>query len=129
LVVNSSGQAVGDTGDCPGGGGGPSFFSQDGQHMVDINTLVLLGSDIEVVDADYISDSGEVAGTGLLPNGETQAVLLVPATPEEIATANALNISKPASTTGHAFIKDFEKSASSRRNGALKMLRQTPRLP
>jgi probable HAF family extracellular repeat protein len=127
-VVNSSGQVVGDTGDCPGGGG-PSFFSQDGQQMVDINTLVLPGSDIEVVDALYISDSGEVAGTGVLPNGDTHAVLLVPATPEEIAVADALNKAKPASTSGHASIKDFEKSASSRRNWALNMLRQTLRVP
>ena len=84
--VNSKGQVVGDTGIC-GQGGGPSFFSEQGQPMVDINTLVLPGSDIEVVDAFDINDRGEVAGAGVLPNGDVHAVLLIPASPAEIAAA------------------------------------------
>jgi probable HAF family extracellular repeat protein len=87
--VNSQGQVVGDTGACPDGGGGPSFFSEQGQPMVDINTLVLPGSDIEVVDALYINDAGVVAGGGILPSGDFHTVLLVPASPAEIAAAAA----------------------------------------
>jgi probable HAF family extracellular repeat protein len=86
--VNSNGQVVGETGIC-GQGGGPSFFSEHGGPMVDVNTLVLPGSDIEVVDAFQINDRGEIAGGGLLPNGDIHAVLLVPASPAEIAAAAA----------------------------------------
>jgi probable HAF family extracellular repeat protein len=92
FAVNSKGEAVGDTGRCPGGGGGPSFFSEHGRPMVDINTLVLPGSDIEVVDAFDINERGEIAGAGvLLANGDTHAVLLIPASQEEIAAADAIS--------------------------------------
>jgi probable HAF family extracellular repeat protein len=112
FAVNSSAQVVGDTGNCPGGNGGPSFFSEHGQPMVDINTLVLPTSlDIEVVDAIYINDRGEVAGFGILPNGDVHAVLLVPACAEEIAAADALNASQPTSKAVHAFIRNSESSA------------------
>jgi probable HAF family extracellular repeat protein len=128
FAVNSSGQAVGDTGDCPGGNGGPSFFSEHGQPMVDINTLVVPSSDIEIVDALYITDAGVVAATGILPNGDEHAVLLVPASAEEIAAADVLDASRPMSSPVHAFSKDFEKSASSRRSRGLSMFRRTHQL-
>jgi hypothetical protein len=124
-AVNSRGQTVGDTGDCPGGNGGPSFFSEDGQHMVDINTLVLPGSDIEVVDALFINERGEVAGTGMLPNGDQHAVLLIPAYNEDIAAVNALSLSKFTSTAVHAVVKNAENSVSSGSSRVLHMLRQT----
>ena len=98
--VNSKGQVVGDTGIC-GLGGGPSFFSERGEQMVDINTLALPGSDLEVVDAFDINERGEIAGSALLPNGDLHAVLLVPACAEEIAAAEALNVSPLVSTTAH----------------------------
>jgi probable HAF family extracellular repeat protein len=126
FAVNSSGQVVGDTGDCPGGNGGPSFFSEQGQPMVDINSLLLANSsDIEVVDAIYINDRGEVAGAGILPNGDVHAVLLVPACAEEIATADALNTPENKLTMLHATIRNAENSPSGRRHGALSMFRQT----
>ena len=61
--------------------------------MVDINTLVLPGSDIEIVDAYDINDRGEIAGVGVLPNGDKRGFLLIPATAEECAAADALNTS------------------------------------
>lgn len=128
VAVNANGQAVGDTGDCPGGGGGPSFFSEDGQPMVDINTLVLPGSDIEVVDVSYINDRGEIAGGGILPNGDFHAVLLIPASAEEIAAADSSGLSQPTHTAMHRFVKDADSLVPSRRNGTLNMFRQT-RLP
>lgn len=127
FAVNSQGQVVGDTGACPNGGG-PSFFSEHGQPMVDINTLVLPSSDIEVVDALFINDRGEVAGNGLLPNGDVHAVLLVPASAEDIAAGDALNASQPTSNT-HTFIRNAENSGSSVRNRALNMFRQRRAVP
>jgi probable HAF family extracellular repeat protein len=121
--VNTQGQVVGDTGSC-GEGGGPSFFSENGQPMVDINTLVLPGSDIEVVDAYDINDRGEIAGLGQLPNGDQHAVLLIPATPEEIAAADALNASQPTPKAVH--IRSSESSAFGGRN---RMYQRTYQLP
>jgi hypothetical protein len=46
--------------------------------MVDLATLVLPGSNITVNDAVFINDRGEIAGTGVLPNGNQHAVLLIP---------------------------------------------------
>lgn len=125
--VNSKGQVVGDTGIC-GVGGGPSFFSEDGQPMVDINSLVLPGSDLEVVDLFDINDRGEIAGAAVLPNGDTHAVLLIPACAEEIAAANALNASPRTSATPHTLGRDSENSVSGGRNRALNMFRRTTEL-
>jgi hypothetical protein len=65
----------------------------------------------------------------VLPNGDQHAVLLVPASPEEVAAANALAVSQPASPRGHTFAKDPENFVSSSRSRLPKMLRQTRRVP
>jgi hypothetical protein len=67
--------------------------------MVEINTLVLPGSDIVVVNAIYINDRGEIAGNGILPNGDFHDVLLIPPSAEEIAAATALPATKAAPIT------------------------------
>jgi probable HAF family extracellular repeat protein len=77
LSVNSIGQVVGETGIC-GVGGGPAFLSDNGEPMVDVNTLVVPASEIEVISEFDINDLGEIAGQGLLPNGDVHAVLLIP---------------------------------------------------
>ena len=97
--VNSKAQVVGSTGIC-NVGGGPAFFSEGGRPMVDINTLVLPGSNpsnITVVEAYQINDRGEIAGGGYLPNGDFRAVVLVPASRAEIAAANG----QPATNPSH----------------------------
>ena len=127
LSVNSYGQVIGDTGIC-GVGGGPNFYSQDGQQMVDINTLVLPGSDLQIVDLFSINERGEIAGGAVLPNGDEHAIVLVPASDEEIASANAINVSN-SSTTTHKLVQNSGASASSSRDTVLNMLRQTRRLP
>ena len=97
MTVNSKDQVLSDTGIC-GVGGGPPGFSEHGQPMVDINTLVLPGTDIEVVEAFDINGRGEIAGTGVLPNGDVHAVLLVPASQEEIAAAGAISSTAHSTT-------------------------------
>jgi probable HAF family extracellular repeat protein len=74
--VNSRDQVVGSAGICFQGGHG--FLSENGQPIVDLATLVLPGSNITVNDAFFINDRGEIAGTGVLPNGDQHAVLLIP---------------------------------------------------
>jgi hypothetical protein len=46
--------------------------------MVDLNDLVVAGPDIQVAFAYTINDRGEIAGLGVLPNGDEHAVLLIP---------------------------------------------------
>ena len=89
LAVNSKEEVLGETGIC-GVGGGPPFLSEHGQPMVDLTTLVLPGSDLTLIDAVTINERGEIGGMGTLPNGDVHAVLLVPASKDEIAAAEAL---------------------------------------
>ena len=126
--VNSAGQVIGDTGDCPGDGS--PFLSEHGEPMVDLTTLVLPGSDLTLIGAAYINERGEIAGLGMLPNGDTRAVLLVPASAEEIADANALGTPRSAAAVAvHTPIRNSESSVSGGRNRALNIFRQRERLP
>ena len=126
--VNSKDQVLVDTGIC-GVGGGPPGFSKHGRPMVDINTLVLPGSDLVVVDTFYINERGEIAGLGALPNGDVHAVLLVPAGDEEIAAATGLHATHAASLPAHPLIPNAENSDSSVRNRTLNLIRRMRRLP
>ena len=75
--INNSGQVIIDTGIC-GVGGGPGLLWENGGPSVDLNSLVEPGSGITIGDVNYINDRGEIAVTGVLPNGDQHAILLVP---------------------------------------------------
>lgn len=90
---------------------------------------MLLAFDIEVVDAKYLNDGQPIAGGGTLPNGDFQAALLVPASSEEIAAANAVGTSKSASVTAHTFIKNSLNSAPRGRSRTLNVFRRIRGLP
>jgi probable HAF family extracellular repeat protein len=75
--ANSRGQVVGDTGICFVGGG-PPFLYEHGEPIVDLNRLVLPGSDLTLGAASFINERGEIAGDALTPNGDTRAILLIP---------------------------------------------------
>jgi probable HAF family extracellular repeat protein len=77
LSVNARGQVVGDTGDCAGNDG-PAFFSDHSEPMVDLNSLIVPASDLEVIAAYGINDRGEIAGAAITPSGDEHAVLLIP---------------------------------------------------
>jgi hypothetical protein len=68
---------VGDTGIC-NVGGGPPFLSEHGEPIIDLNALVLPGSDLTLVSASFINERGEIAGGATIPNGDTRAILLIP---------------------------------------------------
>ena len=46
--------------------------------MIDLNKFVPPGSDLVVTDGEDINDRGEITGSGMLPNGDFHAILLVP---------------------------------------------------
>lgn len=78
-AVNSRGQAVGLSGDC-------SFYdptlsaviSENGGQVVDLNTLIPSDSGVQLRNASYINDRGEIAAIGWFPDGHHGPVLLVP---------------------------------------------------
>jgi len=74
-VENIHGQVVGSSGVCFVGGHG--FLWERGS-IVDLQSLVLPGSDLSVIEAVFINDHGEIAGTGIRPNGDVHPILLQP---------------------------------------------------
>ena len=74
--INSQGQIVGGTfnnvSDLHG------WLWENGGPIVDLEKLVLPGSGLTVFGGNLINDRGEIAGQGMLPNGDTHAILLIP---------------------------------------------------
>ena len=75
--INSKGQIVGGTfilgvADLRG------FLWENGGPMVDLNALVLPGSDLYVQTAGPINDRGEIGCGGRLPNGNEHPCILIP---------------------------------------------------
>lgn len=75
--INSHSQIVGGTFIF----GGPDlrgWLWENGGPIVDLEKLVLPGSGLTVIAGNLINDRGEIAGRGMLPNGDTHAILLIP---------------------------------------------------
>ena len=75
-AINSSEQIVGDWGIC--GGTNYGFLWENGGPIVDLQTLVLPGSDVTISETNYINDAGEISGFGTDSNGDQRAILLIP---------------------------------------------------
>jgi probable HAF family extracellular repeat protein len=84
-TINSRGDVAGGFGGC-----GPDpddrtffrgFYWQKGKPIVDVNTLITPASEIWVDEISFINDTGMMIGAGILPDGSTRAVLLVPIPP------------------------------------------------
>lgn len=78
LSINSSGQIVGASIAVCGGGFTHAFLWENGGPAVDLNTLVPPGSELELTGAIDINDRGEIAGLGVLSNGDEHVFLLKP---------------------------------------------------
>jgi probable HAF family extracellular repeat protein len=75
-AINSRGQVVGASGMCHGARN--AFLWESGGPMIDLNSLVPAGSALHLTEADIINDHGDIAGVGVLPNGDQHTYLLVP---------------------------------------------------
>ena len=53
------------------------FLWENGGPAIDLNTLVN-SPDMALTIPLYINESGEIAGNGMLPNGDMHAFLLIP---------------------------------------------------
>ena len=76
--MNSRGQVVGTSGCTEEGFEVHGFVWQPGGSIIDLNDFVPPGSDLRVTDGETINDRGEIAGSGMLPNGDFHAIVLVP---------------------------------------------------
>jgi len=76
LSINSGGQVVGGSSDCSTFL--HAFLWEHGGPMVDLNSFVPPSSNLILTVATLISDRGEIAVQGVLPNGDTHAILLTP---------------------------------------------------
>ena len=54
------------------------FLWENGGPMIDLNSLVLPGSGLTALNAQFINERGEIVGTGQLANGDVHAMLLIP---------------------------------------------------
>lgn len=61
-------------------------MSENGGPMVDLNELARPGSGLHLQDARLINDRGEIVCTGVLPNGDLHAVLLIPVDGDDSAS-------------------------------------------
>jgi probable HAF family extracellular repeat protein len=77
LVINSQGQIIGNSSpDCASDG--VAVLWENGGAPFNLNTLVAPGSSVNVTFPVSINDRGEIVAHGVLPNGDTHAVLLIP---------------------------------------------------
>jgi probable HAF family extracellular repeat protein len=74
--INSANQIVGLSFAC-NGDASHAFLWENG-NIVDLNSLISQGSDLQLEFAGNINDRGEISGLGVLPNGDTHAFVLVP---------------------------------------------------
>lgn len=76
LSINSANQIVGQSFTCDGSVG-HAFLWENGE-IVDLKSLISHGSDMQLRSAASVNNSGEIAGLGVLPNGDQHVILLVP---------------------------------------------------
>jgi len=76
FVVNAGGQAVGNDTDCQGNALAAVLWEHGAAY--DLNTLIGRFP-VHLAEAFYISNRGEIACLGTLPNGDLRVALLVPA--------------------------------------------------
>jgi probable HAF family extracellular repeat protein len=74
--INAGGQVVGTSGD--GCDEVHAFLWQRGGPMMDLNDLVPFGSGLVLTAGEFINDRGEIGASGVLPNGDHHAILLIP---------------------------------------------------
>ena len=51
---------------------------EDGGPMVDLRSLLIQDTGIMLTELNFIHDRGDIAGNGILPNGDNHEILLVP---------------------------------------------------
>ena len=115
--INSHGQIVGfGRADCFNED--HTFLWENGGPLVDLQTLLVHRSDITLIAAIVINDRGEIVSVGMLPNGDTHSVLLIPCDENhagiedcdfDTVDAEPAAQGRPAQTTQASAAADFTK--------------------
>jgi probable HAF family extracellular repeat protein len=76
FAINSREQIVGTSGKC--GKSWHGFLWENRGPIVDLQTLVLPGSDVTIKATYLINNAGEISGSGTNSNGDQRGILLIP---------------------------------------------------
>jgi probable HAF family extracellular repeat protein len=74
--INATGQIVGQS--IASQGYNHEFLWENNGPMVNLQDLLVPGSEVIATEAAFINDAGEIAGNGFLPNGDRHATLAIP---------------------------------------------------
>jgi probable HAF family extracellular repeat protein len=121
-AINSSEQIVGDSGNC--GAINRGFLVENGSPIVDLQTLVLPGSEVTISETNYINDAGEISGFGTNSNGDQRGLLLIPCDekhPGVCEDYSVIEVADPRTSVSTAIKQGSEspaeETASPLRNG------------
>lgn len=136
LSINSQSQIIGNSSpDCNSDGVGVLW--EDGSAPIELNTLVIPASNVNVTFPVNINDRGEIVAHSVLPNGDVHAVVLIPCdqnhtgiegcdceeievtTPTRVRSANTTPTAAPGATN----FSSFSTAKRFRRFGASKFRR------
>jgi hypothetical protein len=98
--------------------------------MVDLNTLVPRDSNLNLFEADFITDRGEIVAVGFTPDGDVHAAILIPRSdPDAFESGRTTSIDTSASPNRtlpsklqkslQAKVAQYHRRGMSRRPGAL----------
>src|SRR5260370_37626265 len=76
--INNLGQVLGAVQHCPNVIAGREALLWEEGDLVNLNTLIPLGSEIVLIQAIHANDRGGIVAEGRLVNGDLRAVLLIP---------------------------------------------------
>jgi probable HAF family extracellular repeat protein len=93
--INSRGQVVGESFSCSEDSH-HAFLWENGGPAIDLNMFVPPGSDLQLIEAQFIGEGGEIAGAALLANGDFHAFLLIPDDKDEAANSESATATSAA---------------------------------
>ena len=121
LGINGTGQVVGISASSTDCDSPRAFLWEPGRSMVDLNSLVSSSAGIHVAIASTINDRGEIGGLGVLPDGETHAVLLVPCSNDLSACTD--DVSRDGNTPSGGSVQQRSGYSANKGNSVRRMLR------
>lgn len=102
IAVNSKDQVVGGSTDCSNFL--HAFLWQKGS-MIDLNSFVPPSSNVVLTEGIAINDAGEIAVQGVLPDGTSHAVLLIPCGERDSACNDAHSTVRRSTSTVRAAVR------------------------
>lgn len=91
--INSRGQVVGESFSCSVDSH-HAFLWENGGPAIDLNIFVPPDAGLQLTEAQFIGEGGEIAGVALLANGDVHAFLLIPSEADDANSDSAIAISE-----------------------------------